>query len=386
MQEHIRKNYFMILKIMLAVSELLYISIYYTNGTKSSITSGQLVLSGLFLLGMTLFETAGIEKKQWAAVAIMTEAFAVCILLWQADEAYCLLLPFVLLDFCTLLQLTNLFWLSLAGGVFFVSGQERMPYAVAAGFLGVIYFQHYVILDRVKKEIQKRELSEVVLKKDMSRQQEDYRQQVDRNRLHFENQILQERAKLSQALHDKLGHSINGSLYQLEAAKVLMEGDPKRSRQMLSLVIDNLRGSMDEIREILRREKPTGQQLALVQLYELCDKCRDEYGIEAELHLNGNSARIPENYWEVLLDNCFEAVSNALKYANCTRIDIEIIVMNQMIRCTVQDNGRGCVDIREGMGLSGMKSRVRKFGGYLDATGECGFRINMLLPYEQKKE
>jgi signal transduction histidine kinase len=271
-------------------------------------------------------------------------------------------------------------------GIFLTSNQERIPYLVAAGFFGIIYFQHYVVLDRIEKEIQKRELSEVDLKKDMSKQKEDYRQQVDRNRLYFENQVLQEKAKLSQALHDKLGHSINGSLYQLEAAKVLMDGEPEWSRQLLTLVIDNLRGSMDEIRAILRREKPTGQQLALVQLYELCDKCRDEYGIEAELHLNGNSTRIPENYWEIILDNCFEAVSNALKYAKCTHIDIEIIVMNQMIRCTVLDNGKGCENIKEGMGLSGMRNRVRRLGGYLDTAGECGFRINMLLPYEQKKE
>jgi signal transduction histidine kinase len=197
--------------------------------------------------------------------------------------------------------------------------------------------------------------------------------------------VLQEKSKLSQELHDKLGHSINGSLYQLEAVKVLMDGEPERSRQMLTLVIENLRGSMDEIREILRREKPTAKQLALVQLYELCDKCKDEYNIETTIHIEGDRVQITENYWEIILDNCYEAVSNALKYAKCTRIDIEIIVMNQMIRCTVQDNGCGCENIRDGMGLTGMKNRVRGLGGYLDTEGEFGFRINMLLPYVPKK-
>ena len=385
MQERVLKNYFMILKIILAVSELVYITFFLNDGTRLSITSELLVLSGLFLFGITAFETVKIEKKQWAAVAMMTEAFAVCILCIRIEETFCLLLPFVLLDFCVLIGMVNLFWVVIVGA-FFLGNRDRISYLVVAGLLCVIYFQHYVILDKVKREIHKRELSEVSLKKDMSKQQADYRQQVDRNRLYYENQVLQEKAKLSQALHDKLGHSINGSLYQLEAIKVLMETEPDRSRQMLTLVIDNLRGSMDEIREILRREKPTGQQIALVQLYELCDKCKDEYNIEAVIHIDGNSARIPENYWEIILDNCYEAVSNALKYAKCTRIDIEIVVMNQMIRCTILDNGRGCETIKDGMGITGMKNRVRSLGGYLDTAGECGFRINMLLPYEQKKE
>ena len=385
MQERMLKNYFIILKIILAVSELAYITFFSKEGTGIAITSELLVLSGLFLFGIMLFEIVKVEKKQWAAVAIMTEAFAVCILMLQVNETFFLLCPFVVLDILVLVQMVKLFWLLMLG-MFFLDWQNRISYLAIATVLGITYFQHYVILDSVKREIQKRELSEVNLKKDISRQQADYRQQVDRNRLSYENQVLQEKAKLSQALHDKLGHSINGSLYQLEAVKVLMREEPDRSKQMLTLVIDNLRGSMDEIREILRREKPTAKQLALVQLYELCDKCKDEYNIEASIRMEGDGVRIPESYWEIILDNCYEAVSNALKYARCTQIDVEIIVMNQMIRCTVQDNGCGCETIKDGMGLTGMKNRVRSLGGYLDTNGEFGFRINMLLPYEQKKE
>lgn len=52
--------------------------------------------------------------------------------------------------------------------------------------------------------------------------------------------------------HDKLGHNINGSVYQLEAIKVLMEKGPETSRKMIQAVIDQLRSGMDEIRGILK--------------------------------------------------------------------------------------------------------------------------------------
>ena len=194
-----------------------------------------------------------------------------------------------------------------------------------------------------------------------------------------ENQILEERAKLSQTLHDKLGHNINGSVYQLEAVKVLMEKDPERANVMVQAVIDQLRTGMDEIRAILRKERPEKKELALLQLYKLCEDCNNK-GVETEFEKEGDITQIPDDLWEVILDNAYEAVSNAMKYARCTRIDIRIVVMNHMVRCSIRDNGIGCKEVKDGMGISGMRQRVRAAGGTIDLETEAGFTVNMLLP------
>ena len=52
--------------------------------------------------------------------------------------------------------------------------------------------------------------------------------------------------------------------------------------------------------------------------------------------------------WEVILDNAFEAVTNSMKYSQCTHIDIGIVVMNQMVRCSITDDGVGCDKIEDG--------------------------------------
>ena len=80
------------------------------------------------------------------------------------------------------------------------------------------------------------------------------------------------------------------------------------------------------------------------------------------------------------LDNAFEAVSNAMKYARCKHIQIEINVMNKMLRCSISDDGVGCSKIVDGMGLSGMRRRIRGAGGTISFEAEAGFRVNMLLP------
>ena len=173
--------------------------------------------------------------------------------------------------------------------------------------------------------------------------------------------------------------NINGSVYQLEAVKVLMEKEPETSRKMIQAVIDQLRGGMDEIRLILRKERPKKYKLAILQLEKLCEDCRKK-GVEAELITEGELNVVPEKYLEIILDNAYEAVSNSMKYAKCSKIKISVYVWNQMVRCSIQDNGVGCKEVIDGMGISGMRKRMREINGILDFETEAGFTINMLLP------
>ena len=248
-------------------------------------------------------------------------------------------------------------------------------------FMLVFYVQHEFVVTDYEKQMMQETRTQQDLKRDMRIQESTTREQMKKNILMSENKILAERAALSQTLHDKLGHNINGSIYQLEAVKLLMDKDPEKARGMAQAVIDQLRTGMDEIRVILRKERPEKKQMALLQLYELCEDCNNK-GVEAELSNEGDLSKVTDSMWEIILDNTFEAVTNSMKYSKCTHIDISIIVMNKMVKCTVTDNGIGCPKIVDGMGISGMRQRVRAAGGSIDFETEVGFKVSMLLPLE----
>ncbi len=80
------------------------------------------------------------------------------------------------------------------------------------------------------------------------------------------------------------------------------------------------------------------------------------------------------------MDNSVEAVTNALKYAQCTQILVVIILLHKVVRCSIEDNGAGCEVFKEGMGIQGMKNRIRKVNGFIDIHSENGFHINMIIP------
>lgn len=288
----------------------------------------------------------------------------------------------------SLLGLELLTWLKASGRwyltpLLFVFLSEKIP--METQFLIVLlvtflYLQHNFIVVLYQEQKKEDIVLEQSLKHNIQQKEIEKQEAVKNGLLQAENQILEERARLSQTLHDRLGHSINGSVYQLEAVKVLMEKDPETSRRMIQAVIGQLRGGMDEIRAILRKQHPKKYELAVLQLGKLCEECRDK-GVETSLVTEGDLSRVPEKYMEILLDNAYEAVSNSMKYAGCSRIKIEIHVLNQLVRCSISDNGRGCTEVVDGMGISGIRQRIRSVNGILNFETEMGFRINMLLPF-----
>ena len=55
--------------------------------------------------------------------------------------------------------------------------------------------------------------------------------------------------------------------------------------------------------------------------------------------------------------------------------------MNKFVRCSIKDNGAGCKEVADGMGISGMRRRVRQANGILEIVSDIGFTVNMLLPF-----
>ena len=374
MEERFREYYFVLLRIAL----LLILEIY--------IVLSQSVLTGasekvLLILALFIGAVAGKElvEHRFRILFLGIAGVLFFIILFTVGTTFSLLGVYLCYEVLTYFK-PRIVWyfvpLVFAFMLSAIGGSEQLMIAVLIGF---IYCQHDFVVESYLKQTKEDTIMEQTLKHSMNRREHEMQEEVQKSLLMAENQMLEERAELSQTLHDKLGHNINGSVYQLEAVKVLMEKEPEASKKMVQAVIDQLRSGMDEIRVILRKERPKKYKLAVLQLEKLCEDCRTK-GVEAELITEGELKEIPEKYLEVILDNAYEAVSNSMKYAKCSRIKISVHVLNQMIRCSISDNGVGCKEVVDGMGISGMRKRIREINGILDFETEAGFTINMLLP------
>lgn len=374
MTEQFRENYFLAIRMIILF--VLEIYIVLSQSVLTGASAWVLLLLALFT-GMIAGKELTKGTLKWICLCL-AGVFCTVMIYWLG-RGFLLLFLFFCFEVLTMLK-TPLFWYAVPlFPACAVNGSGIEVQLLLTLFLGIIYVQHDFIVLSYKRQMREDILSEQRLKKNMNEKERELREEINKGLLRAENQLLEERTRLSQTLHDKLGHNINGAVYQLEAVKLLMEKEPERARSMVQAVIDELRTGMDEIRVILRKERPEKYKVAVLQLRQLCEEC-NEKGIDAQLFTEGELAEIPEKYLEILLDNAYEAVSNSLKYAGCTKIEIKIYVMNKVIRCSISDNGTGCEEVVDGMGISGMRKRIREVNGILDFETEMGFTINMLLP------
>lgn len=374
MEEQLRENYFLAIRISLLL--ILEVYIILSQSVLTGASGEVLLLLALFIGAMSGKEFVK-EKKKW--IFFVLSAILCLIIIHRLGNEFLLLGILLCYEFISFLKPSFLWYCAPILLACVPSEVGVFVQVLLTIVFGMIYTQHDFVVEFYKKQTMEDTLVEQHLKRDMYEKEHALQEEIKRGMLVAENQLLEERANLSQTLHDKLGHNINGSVYQLEAVKLLMEKDPESSKKMIQAVIDQLRTGMDEIRAILRKERPKKYKLAMLQLEKLCGEC-NEKGVEACLITEGDMSQVPEKYLEIILDNAYEAVSNSMKYAKATRIEIKIYVLNQVIRCSISDNGVGCDNIVDGMGLSGMRKRVREINGILDFESEAGFTINMLLP------
>lgn len=379
MREGEKEEYF----VWIRIGILLLIGVYqsYLQFVQTGASVGMLLSFALFF-SMVIVRELFDKRMQWLLLA----AAGVLLLIMQYYNG--IPVTFLWIVWCYEVlssRALNKWWYLLPLGIGLMADSRELTGVLCAALIGVIYGQHNFVVMSYQRQEQEEVLEQQRLKRSMNFREQELQEKVKKGLLEAEKQMLEERMELSQTLHDKLGHSINGSVYQLEAVKVLMEKEPERSRRMIQAVIDQLRGGMDEIRMILRKKRPEQYRIALWQLEKLCDECREK-GVEAELVTEGALEEIPERLLEILLDNAYEAVSNSLKYSGCSRIKISVRVFHQMIRCSISDNGAGCSEITDGMGISGMRRRMREANGILDFETQAGFTINMLLPYRKKEQ
>lgn len=377
MSEQLRENYFLAVKIIILIALELYIVLSQSVLTGAS---GMVLLLLALFIGAFSLSQMFYKVKRWLCIGVCI--VLLIILIRYIDKAFILLGVCLAYDIISHLKPGGIWYFTPL--IFGIMDNDINSYVrlIVCVFIGIIHVQHDFIVESYRKQTMEDTISEQKLKKNLYQKEHEMQEEMKKGLLQAENQLLEERAKLSQTLHDKLGHNINGSVYQLEAIKVIMDKEPDTSKKMIQGVIDQLRTGMDEIRAILRKERPKKYRLATIQLEKLCEECCEK-GVDAQFVTEGDLSKVPDKYLEIILDNAYEAVSNSMKYAKCTKIEIKIHVMNQMLRCSISDNGVGCKEIEDGMGISGMRRRVREVNGVLDFVTEMGFAINMLLPINE---
>ncbi|RKN75790.1 sensor histidine kinase [Paenibacillus ginsengarvi] len=195
---------------------------------------------------------------------------------------------------------------------------------------------------------------------------------------------LEERNRLSQQIHDDVGHAMAGALFQMEASRLLMQTNRDKASELLGNAISISKEGLERIRQTLKDMKPRAEELGVNRLRLFVDELSAKETVTATLSCDGDIDVITPIQWKIIQQNATEAVTNALKYAKASAIHIEIRVLNKFIKAVVSDNGVGAEKVVKGLGIVGMEERAASVGGTVIVDGAKGFSVTTLLPYESR--
>jgi signal transduction histidine kinase len=193
-----------------------------------------------------------------------------------------------------------------------------------------------------------------------------------------EQAVSEERQRIMQDLHDGLGSQLFTSLSRLERGAV----DQGSITQMLRDCIADLRLTF----ELIATER-YDFTAALGSLRFRWEKLFKEAGITSQWDIDATTELQTLTAASALhlLRISQEALTNVLKHAKATRVDIGLRTRDKVLTMTIEDNGLGIPQTdatkETARGIANMKMRARRLGADLLMASRQGCtRITLTLP------
>ena len=190
----------------------------------------------------------------------------------------------------------------------------------------------------------------------------------------------EERNRISTEIHDTVGHKLTGTLMQLEAALLMVGGDAEKGLDLLESVRENLKESIEILRQTLRKMRPKRSGDRLFALKDLIADFQESTGIGMGFEVRGRQVSLYPSAELTLYKNAREAMTNAARHGKARNITLVLDYDEDTVSLTVSDDGVGCKNLKKGMGLSGMEERAHMLGGRLEVESSDGFTVKTLLP------
>ncbi len=191
---------------------------------------------------------------------------------------------------------------------------------------------------------------------------------------------LDERNRIAREIHDVLAQGFTGVIFQLETAKrVFGETTPAKVSEYVSRSIELAREGLAQARRSVQALRPAAENLQL----DLSGLLREKLivltigtNIETEFSIIGTPVQFPPETTLNLLRIGQEAVTNALRHSEASRITVDLDY-NAGVNLRVTDNGIGfetaaAKQTGDRYGLRGMRERAAAINAELNIQSETG--------------
>ncbi len=324
------------------------------------------VLVFIFIIGINIFK----ERFYDTVTAVIVSFIFICAGIWL-DRIFAFLLCISLFDFIYKKAYLGVIIVFLLG-IYFSWEANSFSLVLIMSLCGILAF------DIVKAEEKE---SDYQNKLDEERRLRYELERTKSRLLNASKEIahlteVSERNRIAREIHDNAGHSIAAILIQLQAAAKLLDRNEKRAKEILKKSIDGLADALTLLRDTVHNLKPK-ETLGVEYIKSIINN----FGFcPVDFDFYGDFGLLASNQLELTASIVKEALTNAARHSKATKVEISLDINEIYTRVYIKDNGIGCAQFKEGLGISGMKERVVNIGGTISISSNDGFLIVCLLP------
>jgi PAS domain S-box-containing protein len=177
------------------------------------------------------------------------------------------------------------------------------------------------------------------------------------------------RRRIERDLHDGAQQRLVTLAVALRRAEAKVPVGSDELRAEVSRVAEGLKTAVDGLRELSQGIHPA--ELTAGGLSPALKALGRRSAVRVELDVPFED-RLPDQVEVAAYYTVSEALTNASKHANATRVWVSLSIEDDVLLLSIRDDGVGGADPRRGSGLTGLRDRIEALGGRIQIESQTG--------------
>lgn len=189
---------------------------------------------------------------------------------------------------------------------------------------------------------------------------------------HLQTSIDQERADIAREIHDDIGGALAAVKLDLAwiGRRPTLDADVRQHVETAMEMLQHALGASQRI--MLNLRPPILDQGLVAAVQWLAGSFEKRTGVRVSVRRSAEFIDVPRDLQLVAYRTAQEALTNVLKHAHATAVDIDLSDREGVLTLEVSDNGQGmspdALRKAKSFGLLGLKERAAKVDGWMDIS------------------
>lgn len=250
--------------------------------------------------------------------------------------------------------------------------KQNIFYLLGAGLLALLLFLVYLNYSKLKKISA---LSKAAYQKENNELQ-----------LKSQQDLLQDRLRISRDLHDEIGATLSGiNMYSHMTKTDIETGNVAAAENSVNIIQTSSEEMVNKLNDIIWFIKPQNETMEAVidklQLYATEMAAVKNVVLQLTASEEAKNCNFSLETRKNIYLICKEAINNAIKYSYALQLQITLAVVDTIFTASIKDNGKGFAlqTVKKGNGLENMYNRAALMNADLviDSAAQKGCSVTL---------